>query len=164
MPWLEAGLSPFVGYPWRGWQGAGVRGRGWNQERWQQGLVGEGGCKPCCWGPGCCTAASLPHLQHPKPGLVRERGFHSPLAPLGFLPPSLLLLLIFPRGAAALLLAVHLCKPWGCQTLVCLGLASPSQALLLLPRAGTSFPGAASAAHLHPPCFVWSTLMSWDSS
>ena len=60
-----------------------------------------------------------------KSCLARERGFSSPLAPLGFLPPPVLLLLVFPRGAAALLLALHLCKPWGCQTLVCLGLACP---------------------------------------
>lgn len=58
-----------------------------------------------------------------KPGLAWEWELSSPLAPLWFLPPPVLLLLVFLRGAAALLLALCLCKPWGHQTLVRLGLA-----------------------------------------
>lgn len=74
----------------------------------------RGGCRACsgrvaaslasCWGPGCRTAASFPCLQHPDK--VLEAGFSSPLAPLGFLLPCVLLLLVFPSRAAALLLTL----------------------------------------------------------
>lgn len=108
------------------------------------------------------AAASLSCLQHPDQ--VLKAGFSSPLAPLGFLLPCVFLLLFFPRRAAALLLTLSLQAlglpdaglPWSCL--------SPSQVLLLLFGSGIPFPGVASAAHLHPPYFVLSTLMSWDSS
>lgn len=136
------------------WGGrAGERGRGWDQERWLQGWVMEGGCKPCCWGTGCCTAASLPCLQHPDQ--ILEAGFTSPHAPLWFVLPCVLILLVFPSRAAALLLTLSLPAlgltdaglPWSCLS------PGPSQALLLRP--GTPFPGIASAAHLHPPYFFF---------
>lgn len=47
------------------------------------------------------AAASFPCLQHLDQ--VLKAGFSSPLAPLGFLLPCVLLLLVFPTRAAALL-------------------------------------------------------------
>lgn len=99
------------------------------------------------------SISPLPDLgQHPDQ--VLEAGFISPHAPLGFVLPCVLLLLVFPSRAAALLLTLSLPAlgltdaglPWSCLS------PGPSQALLLRP--GTPFPEIASAAHFYPPYFV----------
>lgn len=88
-----------------GWQGWGERKRlgpgevaaGLAQGRWLQALQAAGG-------QAATQQHLFPCLQHPDK--VLEAGFSSPLAPLGFLLPCVLLLLVFPSRAAALLLTL----------------------------------------------------------
>lgn len=79
-----------MGFPCGGGR-VGERGRGWDQERWLQALL-------------LGARLLLPCLQHPDQ--VLEAGFTSPHAPLGFVLPCVLILLVFPNRAAVLLLTV----------------------------------------------------------
>lgn len=117
-----------------------------------QDLVKEGGCEHCC------TVACIPDSQHPgKARSSRERGFSSPRTPWSVCCLLSCLCSVFCQGS-------HCC-PTHCLSLQAMGLpdagaplsclsSAASQALTLLPRVGIPFPGAGSAAHLHPPCFV----------
>lgn len=87
----RSGHVLIVGSPCGGGR-AGER-RGWDQERWLQALLLGARLLHSSISPACSILTVL------------EKGFSSPLAPLGFLLPCVILV-IFPSRAAALLLTL----------------------------------------------------------
>lgn len=154
---LEAGMQPLVGCPCRGGsvrsrRDAGTRRGG--HRAWSGRVVASlaAGGQAAAW-------EHLPRaLQHPgKAGSSLGKGVELLTCSPVVFASSCLASACFPQGSSCsparspslqALGPPDAGPPWSCLS------PTPHRALSLLPGAGTPFPRAASAAHLHPPCFV----------